>query len=122
MAEEWSQKGTWSAWDGRRTIWFTAFNRTLDDDTPIPAAEVLDGVVGLEEGEKLDEWRHEALIGRGVFRPHEEEGKSMWNLKAFTAVDGGLALLNIFLDEPTDRDWAVEQWHSLSNPGPVREE
>ena len=44
--------------------------------------------------------------GRAVFRKHEEDREAMWNLKGFSAVEGSLALCNIYFQDEGDLAWA----------------
>jgi hypothetical protein len=115
MAEEWDDKGqSWSAWDGKRTVWFSAFSRDKPDGGRPTAAEMLAGAASLPEGEAMD-YRRDGLLGRAVLTPYEEDGEAMWNLKAYAAVAGHLALCNVFFHDLADRDWAVATWHSLNH-------
>lgn len=111
MAEEWDE-GTWSAWDGRRTVWFTSWSLTTQKDEPVPAAEALQSM-NLREG-KVIRFRKDKLIGKAVRRETEEDGETLRNLQAYSAVDGKAALCNVFYPDPADDDWAVETWHSLT--------
>jgi hypothetical protein len=68
----------------------------------------------LPEGETM-EYHREELLGRAALTPYEQEGESLWNLKAYAAVAAHLALCNIFVHDLADRDWAVAVWHSLNH-------
>jgi hypothetical protein len=122
MAEQWEPEGeNWSAWDGRRTVWFHRW--TFSKKTGgVPSAEEVLAMAEkqLPEGERF-EHRTPRVLGLAALAPHEEDGKAMLNLKAFSAVPGGLALCNVFFDDPADRDWAVATWHSLEPPAPPAE-
>jgi hypothetical protein len=119
MTEAW-EEGTWSAWDGQRTVWFTAWSFKANDDSPIPAAKVLKELT-LREGDPIQH-RQDRLIGKAVVRETEEEEKVLQNVNAFSAVDGKAALCNIFYEDKADYDWAVATWHSLTAlPMTVRE-
>jgi hypothetical protein len=114
-AEEWDEQGrSWSAWDGRRTVWFSCFTRQKPDGSAATAEETLAGAAPLPEGEVLD-YQREGLVGRAALTPYEEDGEAMWNLKAYAAVAGHLALCNVFFHDLADRDWAVATWHSLNH-------
>jgi hypothetical protein len=112
MAEEWDE-GTWSAWDGRRTVWCTAFTFRPKAGGEPTAEETLAGMT-LEEGERL-EHRGDKIIGRAVLGPHEEDGRQLWRLSARSAVAGSAVLCNVFFDDPGDRDWAIRTWRSLQH-------
>ncbi len=115
MAEEWDAEGrSWSAWDGKRTVWFSCFTRQNSDGSPASPEETLAGAASLPEGEVL-EYQRDGLVGRAALTPYEEDGERMWNLKAYAAVAGSLALCNVFFHDPAARDWAVATWHSLNH-------
>jgi hypothetical protein len=114
MAESWDEEGTWSAWDGDRTLWFTAFTREHSDGRKIPAQEVLEEASDLPEEERL-EFQNEEIRGQACFVPYQEEGEELWNLKAQVAADGAFAICNIYVHDPADRDWAVQVWQSLQH-------
>ena len=104
---------TWSAWDGGRTVWFSCWS-VRREDGPVPARELLASFTertGLE-GESV-ELESEGMVGRGAIGPYEEDGQEMWNLKALSAVDGLVALCNLFYHDEADREWAISQWHAL---------
>lgn len=111
MAEEWKE-GTWSAWDGQRTVWFTALNKRPRKGPPPNAQEVLDSA-DIPAGEGTIEHTDENIVGRAVFGPHEEDGEKMCQLSARSAVAGTLVVCNIFVHDKADRDWALETWRSL---------
>jgi hypothetical protein len=113
--EQW-EKGTWSAWGGGRTIWFSCWSYEREGDAPRSAEDILANRRWDYEGEELTH-RKGPLVGRAVRRPYEEDGERMWNLKGLSAVPGGLALCNIFYPDESDAEWAVRQWHSLNNGG-----
>jgi hypothetical protein len=119
MAEAW-EEGAWSAWDGRRTVWFSHWTLGREDGQPVPAKEVLE-VMNLPEGEPI-EHRDGGLIGRATLGEVEEDGERLINLKAFSAVEGKAALCNIFYHDEDDFDWAVATWHSLSCPSSSTQE
>jgi hypothetical protein len=112
MVEE-AKDGNWSAWDGERTVWFSCWN-VESDDAPVPADELLATFserTGLE-GEVV-EFQEDGMVGRGAIQPYEEDGEEMWNLKAFSAVPGQIALCNLFYHDEADREWALTQWRAL---------
>lgn len=112
FAEEWEDDGQiWSAWFGGRTLWFSSWSMQDDNDQDRPAEEILDE---LEYGEgKVIEHSDGDIIGRAVFAPHEEEGQSLWNLKAYSAVQGGFCMLNFYLTDESDLPWALEIWKGI---------
>ncbi|MBM3992863.1 MAG: hypothetical protein FJ303_01705 [Planctomycetes bacterium] len=114
FAEQWEQNGeTWSAWHGGRTIWFTSWSVTGEDDRTLNAGEILDTRPWPEERGGIIEYQAGLIHGRAIFAPHEENGQPMWNLKGYSAVEGNFCLCNIFVQNEADRDWAIETWKSL---------
>lgn len=114
MAEQWDEHGTWSAWDGQRTVWFTSYTLEKKNDEPPTAVESLEGSL-LPEGERI-EHRGDRVIGRAVLAPYEEDGEKLWQLSARSAVAGGLVVCNIYIKNLADRDWAISTWQSLDHP------
>ncbi len=114
FAEEWEDDGqSWSAWLGGRTLWFSSWSVQDDNDKEQTAEAILDEQE-YGEGEIIEHTGGD-VIGRAVFRPHEEEGQQLWNLKAYSAVQGGFCLLNIYLSEEADLPWALEVWKGITN-------
>jgi hypothetical protein len=111
MAEEWTEDGRWSAWDGGRTVWFTAFTLQKPDGSKPTAEECLERLTP-PAGEAV-EYRGERVLGQAGFGPYEEDGEQLWQLNARSAVAGAAALCNIFVHDPADRDWAIATWQSL---------
>jgi hypothetical protein len=113
LAEEWETNGqTWSAWLGGRTVWFTSWSLRAGEE-PQPAGEILRDL-DLPDGETF-EFASGNVLGRAVFVAHEEDGDRLWNLKAYSAVDGGFALCNVFVEHRDDLDWALDVWRTLEN-------
>lgn len=91
-------------------FWFSSLSFGKDDDAP--SAQALIAKADLEDGTRYDHQKGD-LLGRAVLRPYSEHGKSMWNLKAFSAVTGQLAIVNFYFDDRCDAEWAVSTWHSV---------
>jgi hypothetical protein len=115
MSEEW-QEGTWSAWDGERTVWFTCWRFEPRDGGSRPPEDLLRTAHKDFRGELL-EHRAGELLGQASVQEYEEDGDEMWNLKAFSAVPGRLALCNIYYHDEDDRSWAIDTWHKLQHDG-----
>ena len=113
MAEEWDEEGTWTAWDGSRTIWFSSFSLTDEDGSKPSAGEVLE-TAELPDGDRL-EYQGERVMGIAVFTPHEEDGVNVWQLSGRSAVAGALGVCSVFVPDPADRNWALEIWKSLDH-------
>jgi hypothetical protein len=111
MTELW-EENTWSAWDGERTVWFSNWGLARKSGEPVSAEDVLDAM-SLPEGELIHH-RDGGLIGKAIVTEVEEDGQTLLNLKAFSAVEGKAALCNIFYHDEDDYDWALATWHSLT--------
>jgi hypothetical protein len=115
FAEEWDEEGTWSAWDGRRTVWFSSFAFSGDDGSQPSTDETLQSR-DLPEGERF-EHHGEGVVGIASFSPQEEDGQAMWNLSGLTAAAGRLGVSNVFVPTRQDLDWALDTWRSLDCAG-----
>jgi hypothetical protein len=114
LARERNQDHTWDAWDRTRTVWFQALRFTKRDGAPPTAAEAAEvGRRSLPEGDPLDPLDRDGLRGEAVFGPVEEDGRTLWRLSGVTGGAGQLAVCNVYVENPADRDWAVRTWHSL---------
>jgi hypothetical protein len=113
MAEEWDTEGTWSAWDGERTVWFTAFTRKNDDGSDMSAQDIL--AAASDIGRETIKFQAERVIGRAALLPYDENGEQLWNLKAQVAAAGAFAVCNIYFHEMCDREWAISTWKSLKH-------
>lgn len=112
LAEKWDDGGqAWTAWLDRRTVWFTSWS-LRDGEEAQSAAEILDEL-DLPDGETF-EHLNGRVFGRAVFVPHEEDGARLWNLKAYSAYDGGFALCNVFVPDRDDLAWALDVWRTLT--------
>lgn len=115
MAELW-EDNLWSAWDGRRTVWFSNWRLTAQDGSPVPAADALRAME--LPGPEMLHHRDGGLVGKATLGTAEEDGHRLLNLKAFSAVDGQAALCNVYYHDQDDYDWAVATWHSLTCAAP----
>lgn len=113
LAEKWEENGeSWSAWHQGRTLWFTSWSVKGEGEAKVQPREILDSRPWPEDGDII-EHEDESLFGRAVFMQVEEEGETMWNLKAYSAVAGSFALCNIYLRNRHDLDWAIDVWKSM---------
>jgi hypothetical protein len=112
LAEEWESGGqTWSAWYGGRTVWFSSWS-VQGQNGERPAEEILQEIELPEVAERY-ELREGRVCGRAVFMPRQEEGQAVWNLRAYSAVAGGFALCNVYVQGRDDLPWAIEIWKTL---------
>jgi hypothetical protein len=119
FASERHDNRTWTAWDRSRTVWFQALRFTRRDGTAPTAAEAAElGRRSLPEGDPLPPLDRDGLHGEAVFGVVEEEGRTLWRLlSCATGAGGHLAVCNVYVENPADRDWAVHTWHSLTYTG-----
>ena len=114
FAREWDGERTWTGWNLSRTVWFHAVGFTKPDgSSPSPAEAVTVGRRSLPEGEPVPGIDREGVRGEAVFGEVEEDGRTVWRLSGVTAADGQLVVCHVYTEDPTDRDWAVQTWHSL---------
>ncbi len=114
LARERNDDRTWDAWDRTRTVWFQALKFTKRDGSPPAAAEAAEvGRRSLPEGEALPPFECAGTRGEAVFGVVEEDGRTLWRLSGVTGAVGQLAVCNVYVENPADRDWAVRTWHSL---------
>ena len=114
LARERNEDRTWDAWDRTRTVWFQALQFTKKDGQPPTAAEAAEvGRRSLPDGEALPPLVRDGLRGEAVFGSVEEDGRTLWRLSGVTGAAGQLAVCNVYIENPADRDWAVRTWHSL---------
>lgn len=118
LAHERNDDHTWTAWDSTRTVWFHALRFTKPDGHPPTAAEAAEvGKKSLPEGESQTPLDRDGLRGEAVFGSVEEDGRVLWRLSGVTGAEGQLAVCNVYIENQSDRDWAVRTWHSLKHTG-----
>ena len=113
FAETWDEQGTWSAWDGARTLWFTSFGMK-DADGKDRLATVEETLAGLPrlEGETTafaeGKVRGIASLGRGRVK-----GVELQQLRAYAAAPANAAVLTSAFETGADPAWAYDVWRSL---------
>lgn len=116
MYEDVDDDGTWSAWDGTRSIYFSSFVLKRPGGKKASARDTL-REAPLPDGKR---WEHrgERTIGTAVFSRCEEDiGGRSWQLNGRMAVDGTLAVCEIIVPSEADRDWALSVWRSIDHNG-----
>lgn len=114
FAQEWDGQRNWTAWNRTRTVWFRRVGFTKPGGGSPTAYEVLDvGRRSLPEGEAVPGIATDDLCGSAVFGAVEEDGRTVWRLSGMAGAPGQLAVCHIYTEDPTDRDWAIQTWHSL---------
>jgi hypothetical protein len=118
LARERNDDHTWTAWDRTRTVWFQALRFTKRNGAPPTAAEAADvGRRSLPEGDPLPPWERDGVRGEAVFGAVEEDGRTLWRLSGVVGAAGQLAVCNVYVESPADRDWAARTWQSLTHAG-----
>ena len=69
--------------------------RSLPPGTPIPGVD------------------RDGIRGDAVFGEVEEDGRNVWRVSGVTAAEGQLVVCHVYIEDPDDRDWAVQTWQSL---------
>lgn len=122
FAENWDdEQAAWMAHDDERHIYITTYTLSERNGHPRPAAELLETAQDLNEdpgiGEELN-WQNGPLLGKATLRWQEDDEEPHWLLSATSVVPGRLAVCTISFEKESDRDWAVDAWHSLNRQEP----
>ena len=116
FAREWDEERNWTAWNRSRTIWFRRIGFTKPGGALPTAGESLEvGKKSLPEGTPVERIESAGIIGEGIYGPTEDDGRTVWRLSGVAGTVGQLAICNIYIEDESDRDWAVETWLSLRN-------
>ncbi len=114
FASEWDDERTWIGWNCSRTVWFHAVGFTKPDGSRPTAAEaVAMGRRSLPPGTPVPTIDRDGLRGDAVFGEVEEDGRQVWRVSGITATEGQLVVCHVYVEDPDDRDWAIQTWHSL---------
>lgn len=114
LAERWEERGTWVAWDERRSVWFTSMTVQPAPGEPEPTTdETLAGLPPLTGDDPLALERGE-LRGLACFVEDTHEGEPILRLEAHAANGPHAAVGTIVLARESDREWALETWASLA--------
>lgn len=115
LAEKWEERGTFVAFDARRSVWFTSITVRTESGEPSPSTEdTLASLPPLTSGELL-ELQHGELRGAACFVEEEHEGKPVHRLEAHAAIGPNAAVGTLVFVDRSDRDWALETWASLAH-------
>lgn len=106
---------TWTAWDETITVWLKDQALGHPERGPAPSARhaVAAAKRNLPEAEPLPPLDG-ATVGEAVYGPHSEDGRDIGRLCGVAAHGNRLAICNIYVNDPADRDRAVAIWQSLS--------
>lgn len=113
LAERWEERGTWVAWDERRSVWFTSMTVHADGGAPSPSTEATLASLPPLSGESLLELDRGALRGLAGFVEEEHEGERLFRLEAHAAHGAHAAVGTVVFVREEDRDWALETWGSV---------
>lgn len=114
FAQEWDSQRNWTAWNRTRTIWFRRVGFSKPGGGSPTAAEALDlGWRSLPEGEAVSSTGSAEVRTAAVFGAFEEGGRILWRLSGMAGGPGQLAVCHIYIEEESDRDWAIHIWQSL---------
>jgi hypothetical protein len=118
FASEWDEERNWTAWNRSRTVWFRRVGFTKPGGALPTAAEALEvGRKSLPEGEPAPGVEAPGVAGEAVFGPTEDDGRTVYRLSGVAGAVGQLAVCNIYVENPADRDWAVRTWQTLRHGG-----
>lgn len=114
LAERWEERGTWVAWDARRSVWFTSMNVRTETGDPSPSTDVTLASLPPLRGDELLELERGELRGIACFVEDEHEGERIFRLEAHAAMRDAAAIGTIVFVDEADRDWALSTWGSLA--------
>ncbi|MBK8169983.1 MAG: hypothetical protein IPK60_06530 [Sandaracinaceae bacterium] len=111
FAETWDAQGTFCAWDGTRTVWFTSVSYTPAGDPNPSIEETLAGLPPLP-GETLTETEGRVLR-RASFTEGSEGDQTFKQLNAYVGFSGQAGIATICFEDPDDQEWALSTWRSI---------
>ncbi|MBI5531349.1 MAG: hypothetical protein HY898_01445 [Deltaproteobacteria bacterium] len=111
FSEEWDDRGTFCGWGDGRTVWFTGF--VLGNGADMTPDEMV-GNGPDDEGERFER-RDGALVSRAVLCRESDPDDTYWALKSDAAVPHRRAACTICFHDPSDRQWAMTTWQSLTH-------
>ena len=114
MAERWEERGTWVAWDAKRSVWFTSMTVHRSDGSPTEGTEDTLAHLPPLEGDEILELERDVLHGFASFHVDEDDGGTLHHrLEAHAAVAHHAAVGTLVYIDPSDREWALTTWGSL---------
>jgi hypothetical protein len=115
LAERWEERGTFVAWDARRSVWFTSLTVQSEAGAPSASAEETLAALPPLSSDELLELESGALRGVACFVEEEHDGRPVIRLEAHAAVGANAAIGTLVFVEDADREWALETWGSLTH-------
>lgn len=110
------EDGTWTAWDGRLAVRFSAVSYADLGDAAPDTARFVTAFSGEEAGNGawLPERRDNAILGRARLGSVRNQGV----LCACLGCPAELAFLTLTFEQPSGRDHALRAWNSVSRSRP----
>lgn len=115
LKESMGDDGRWSAWGPGRAVWFTSFRFASTDGRVPPEPRSLLADFRPEPGERIPELPG-APPSAASFGETREDGRPLWRLEGRVALPGHMAVCDIFVEDPREKDWALEVWRSIRHP------
>lgn len=113
LAERWEERGTWVAWDARRSVWFTSMTVRTEDGAPSPSTEATLAALPPLTGDDLLELERGDLRGLARFVEDVHEGERVLRLEAHAARGDAAAIGTIVFVDESEREEALAIWGSL---------
>lgn len=111
FAERWDERGTFSAWEGAQSFWFTSLTATFTSQAAPSSREALAGLAPL--GGDVFEEEDAGLLRRASFGVGEDEGRTVHELRAHIAYGAQVAIATICFEHDADRAWALNTFRSI---------
>ncbi len=115
--ETWEDDGAEPVfWFDGRTVRFTSFTSSGEDETPAIPADMLSRKTPEKlQGAEVVDLDNQDVQGWATIRQAEEDGQSYWQLQGEAACGNTLGVVTICFEDSADRDWAVQTYNSLSH-------
>ncbi|HYV67927.1 MAG TPA: hypothetical protein VE964_16930 [Myxococcales bacterium] len=112
FAEKWDE-GTFTAWSGDRTVWFTSYSVERAHPPSIEELRSYASPASLGTWERIEQ----PLIGLASLERSKENDEEYWSLSTHTAIQTGFVICTICFVDDGDRDWALSTWRSIQHRG-----
>jgi hypothetical protein len=112
-----AEGGYWHAWDEHRSVSVSSTVLVDDEGRPAPAAEVMDSIGELVQGEPIAAVPP-GLRARATLIHTDPDSRASRAVTGMVVVDGRVLIATITSD---DVPWAVRIWESIGyRPAPIR--
>lgn len=112
LKESLEDDGRWSAWEPGRSVWFVSFSFAAKDGRPAPDPQSMLAEFNPEPGERIPEIPG-GPPGVASFGETLEDGRPVWRLEGRVARPAQLGVVDVFVEDPSERAWAVDVWRSI---------